>query len=496
MFKLWTILLTILSACSAQTLTCDSDGPGYTKFTSKTVANLKLGSPVQIVGKCFSKISLSLSETEGQLKAEIIATGHVGGVCIEFLILTSGNTSQHLFMYFEAKEHLDFEINKMSAAEKDYVYERGLFVIRACDNFVNMPYNLMVTLKLFAGGFGTNPNIPIFGSKVPDYQLHANIDWIHKATGYQWNLRSENKLVNIDKKSIKSGDYLSIIRFDGLDNLIHVGSGSRSAHSTMAMWRDGELYVIESQAAWYWPRSGIQKNKWDDWIQWAQNADFNIALIPLKEEMRAKFDVDKAWKEFDRLEGTPYGSSNFFFGFYDTINENLPDFFDLVFFTLVLNILEKIIPEKIENVMYDALNWRLGTQGLAMSGIWEEVYKRKTTLNELFAIVEKEGVIYPDGENYVCSSFLVRIYKVAGLFGSLEINSTEFTPKDLYELNFFDVSGSQIPEECKDYAPHGYCQIAGKVDLDFGKMSFVEPYSHMDETCPTIAPDFKRRDNC
>ena len=81
---------------------------------------------------------------------------------------------------------------------------------------------------------------------------------------------------------------------------------------------NGELYVFESQAAPYWPRTGIQKNKFDDWIQWAHNADFNAVLLPLREEYRNKLDVDKANKWFtEEAEGQPYGYHNFIFTWID-----------------------------------------------------------------------------------------------------------------------------------------------------------------------------------
>jgi hypothetical protein len=51
----------------------------------------------------------------------------------------------------------------------------------------------------------------------------------------------------------------------------------------MCLWIDGELYVVESQDGWYWPRRRIQKNKWKDWVQWAENAEFLVAILPLKE---------------------------------------------------------------------------------------------------------------------------------------------------------------------------------------------------------------------
>lgn len=39
----------------------------------------------------------------------------------------------------------------------------------------------------------------------------------------------------------------------------------------------------------------------------------------------------------------------------------------------------------------------------------------------------------------VCSSFVIAIYKAGGLFGDLNIQATEFTPRDIYQLNFWDV---------------------------------------------------------
>jgi hypothetical protein len=497
MIRTATTLCLVAIAITTLLNTCDTEGPGYWKFVSKTVAHLLVDSNVEFQGKCFNKISISLKQnSDGVLKAEIMADGHKGGLCVEFIILTSGNTSKFSFLYLEAKEEIVFDQKLMTQPERDYIFKMGLFVLRSCDNLINLPENLFRTLKLFAGGFGLNPNIPIFGSKIPNYQLKANIEWAKESTGFQWNLRKDPKSINIDKKNIKSGDYLSIIRFDGLDNLIHTATGSRSGHSTMAMWRDGELYVVESQDAWYWPRHGIQKNKWEDWIKWAEYADFNVSLIPLKEELRSKYDEKKAWEEFDRLEGLPYGYSNFLFGYIDTKDSNLPDVFDIIFISLVLEVLEKVIPEGVDRVFLQGLNMRLGTKDLNVNGIWQEIYKRQITLPDLMAVVEKEGWEYPTGENYVCSAFVVKMYKSGGLFGDLEINSTEFTPKDLYELNFFDVSGDQVPEECREFAPRGFCQITGKVDMDLGKMSWVEPYANMDETCPTIAPQYERQGNC
>ena len=84
--------------------------------------------------------------------------------------------------------------------------------------------------------------------------------------------------------------------------------------------------------------------------------------------------------------------------------------------------------------------------------------------------------------------------KNSGVFGDIDINSTEFTPKDLYELEFWQMN--KKIEGCEDYMEDGYCQFLGQYILKLGKTSFVKPYQHMNEKCPTIAPNYNRIDKC
>lgn len=54
------------------------------------------------------------------------------------------------------------------------------------------------------------------------------------------------------------------------------------------------------------------------------------------------------------------------------------------------------------------------------------------------AMPEQDGWEYRDGLSYVCSGYSAGMYKAAGIFGDLEINATEFTPRDVYDLDIFD----------------------------------------------------------
>lgn len=74
----------------------------------------------------------------------------------------------------------------------------------------------------------------------------ANEAFIKRATGYEWQKR-QDVYVEIDEKEIHSGDFIAITRFDGIDQIIQWGAGSVAGHSTVALWIDGELNVIESQ---------------------------------------------------------------------------------------------------------------------------------------------------------------------------------------------------------------------------------------------------------
>jgi len=101
-----------------------------------------------------------------------------------------------------------------------------------------------------------------------------------------------------------------------------------------------------------------------------------------------------------------------------------------------------------------------------------------------------------DGLSYVCSAYVTALYKAAGLFGDMEINATEFTPKDVYSLNFFDLD-FQRPEVCQTADPdQPFCQLTGKYRMTLPGYSTISPYSHMDETCATLAPLYPRADGC
>lgn len=97
--------------------------------------------------------------------------------------------------------------------------------------------------------------------------------------------------------------------------------------------------------------------------------------------------------------------------------------------------------------MAEALNKRLGTTGLNLPQCAVEAADRGMTINDLFSIPEEDGWEYSDGQSMVCSSFVTAMYKHAGLFEGIEVTATEFTPRDVYQLNFWNTTATR-PHIC------------------------------------------------
>jgi hypothetical protein len=134
-----------------------------------------------------------------------------------------------------------------------------------CDGYIDTFMSVFNTLLAFIGGMGTDPNVPFWGSHIPEYMEKVNVKFLNDTMGYELIPR-EIQEYEYDESNIQSGDYLGIIRLDGLNPMIMYGSGTHAGHSTMALRFDGELYIVESQGGWYWPYQGIQRTKFSEWV--------------------------------------------------------------------------------------------------------------------------------------------------------------------------------------------------------------------------------------
>ena len=193
-----------------------------------------------------------------------------------------GNTElQHVEVIFKRGTHTITFTNLDENALAD-IQKAGFKIYMFCDGFIDTFISVFKTVLCFLGGLGDDPNAKIFNSHVPEYMVKGNVQFLNITMGYEL-VERDIQVVDIDTSNIKSGDFLAIMRLDGLDPIIMYGTGSHAGHSTMALWFDDELYIVESQDAWYWPVHNIQRNKFSDWIQYAKNCDFHVAHMPLSD---------------------------------------------------------------------------------------------------------------------------------------------------------------------------------------------------------------------
>lgn len=87
--------------------------------------------------------------------------------------------------------------------------------------------------------------------------------------------------------------------------------------------------------------------------------------------------------------------------------------------------------------------------------------KQNMDIQDVIAIPEKDGWVYHglpnDGRAYVCSAYSASVYKAAGMFNDFEMNATEFTPRDVYLMDFFDTEYERPPQCVKADPNLPYC---------------------------------------
>ena len=459
-----------------------------------------VGEKYSFSSRCFEKNTVAFKEmSRDKIVLSLENSGKTDTWCSELFIF---HTSNHNYLQFIAFEGFhEIVIKRITQDDKDEIKVNGVKLYGFCAGLVNTVKSFFLTLKAFYGGLGIDPHAknPKFRPSIPKDMEKANLRILELFNHYTPERRKNDTIVNFDKKTIHSGDFLLISRMDGLDPLIMIGAGGRSGHSAVCSWVGDELYVLESQSGWYWPHDGIQRNKWEDWLKWAHNADFNVALLPIREEYRNKFDNAKAMEWFENeVEGLNYGFHNFISTWIDTVDKNFPFIATSEIVEFLFSLVSKVYPPASDLIITENINIRVGKQNLTFQQAVAEAARQGKSLEQLLAEPEKEGIKYSDGLNYVCSCFVVAYWKHGGLFGDLDLSPNEFGPRDIYMLDIFDKNVTR-PQECIDDNPDlPYCQVMGRfiLDLEEGAYSSIKPYAHMNERCSSQGPDFIREEGC
>ena len=169
-------------------------------------------------------------------------------------------------------------------------------------------------------------------------------------------------------------------------------------------------------------------------------------------------------------------------------------------------------------------------QGLDLLGILTETEKRGIAFDQLLTIPEQDEWVYSDGKSTTCVSFILSMYKEAGIFGPISnyIQVTEFTVsqaasdflmcldqhpitlitfvlcvcrymqiRDAYMLKIFEDNQTRLPSWCNnenDRLP--FCQILGEYRMELPGYNTLEPYANMNENCPSLPPIYNRPLKC
>jgi len=430
------------------------------------------GAQLSWSSRCFEKVTASLKINAENCTVSVQATGHRELACAELY-------------WWATRESINLEVLD-HAGRFEYVlvwheYERSdvsQFGVRV---FLE-PYDL----ETLAASLALTYDLFRHSTEQLALDFYAeHIQWAAqpRSTGF-FNLTDE----------LISGDYFGMNGLGGLATLITWGTGSYTSHTAVALRFPDGMYVCESDA------SGVHRTPAAEWI--SNHASEAISMMRLRPEYQQKFNEQAAIDWFKTVDGMPYGYHNFMFTFLDTPNSNLPRPFTQSLFEVAMGGWERIIPFNESGSLYSmlimGLNHRLNTNCTELECIYRVLDPKGWTLSQACAIPEQDSWTYDGDYSMVCDSFVIAMYKKAGVFGNLAdlIQATEQTPKDTYQMALFDAQW-QRPKQCVEDDPAlPYCQFAGNFRLTMPGFNSIEPYAHMNEACASLSPVFYRPNGC
>ncbi|KAL3654142.1 hypothetical protein CASFOL_003823 [Castilleja foliolosa] len=393
--------------------------------------------------------------------------------------------------YFSARDHTLKIESWEEPAELEYVKQHGISVFLMPSGMLGTFMSMVDVLPLFSNtGWGQS----------------ANLAFLEKHMGATFEKRSQPWRVTINPDDVHSGDFLAVSkirgRWGGFETLEKWVTGAFAGHTAVCLKDEsGNLWVGESGHENEKGEEIIAVIPWDEWWELALKDDSNpqIALLPLHPEVRARFNTSAAWEYARQMAGKPYGYHNMIFSWIDTVADNYPPPLDAHLVISVMSMWTRMQPAYAANMWNEALNMRLGTENLDLHGILAETERRGITFDQLLTIPEQDEWVYSDGKSTTCVAFILSMYKAAGVFGpvSNSIQVTEFTIRDAYMLKIFENNTTRLPNWCNngdDKLP--FCQILGEYKMELPYYNTLEPYTNMNENCPSLPPTYERPVRC
>lgn len=466
------------------------------------------GPEVQWSAPCFADSRAKLTtNTNGTYTLTLNLSKPTSLLCSDFYLFGTMEGLKLESFFFQGTQEITWTPAKTARPAQLYdVAHRGIRIFRFIEDDLTLAADLLDTALLFE---------PMATKKPSDEAAARNLDFLTKyAQKFKMPKRAIQS-VPIDESLIHSGDFIGVIRLDGLDPMLAWAMGAATGHTTIAMRVGGELYIMESTTnGAYWPTNGIQKTPYKQWIVQAREAGYNLVWAPLTVEQRNRFNVSAAYEYFTSVEGVDYGYYNMLMAWIDTLKDNYPcvaPHYDMCLtqqhIELLLGVLDEIAPQIGDMLFGQAFNHRVGTHGLRLPEVLQIANEQgMTNLAELAPIVEDDEWLY-DIKRYndtvkapsmVCCVFVCHMWKSGGLFDDVdrEINCGEFTNADDYMMSILDTKFER-PQQCVNADPENpLCQLEGEYSLNLLGHGSRDQSPHMAEKCPSMAPTYDKPLGC
>ncbi|WZZ23330.1 hypothetical protein YC2023_124717 [Brassica napus] len=332
--------------------------------------------------------------------------------------------------YFISREHTMEFSEWEGKAEYEYVKQAERCFMEA--GMVGTLRALWDVFPLFTNtGWGENSNIAFL-----EKHMGANFYARPQPWGYKHYHRCNPLWRHASYSKIRGP-------WGGFETMEKWVSGAYAGHTAVCLRdSDGKLWVGESGNENEKGEDVIAVLPWEEWWEFEQTKDDanpHIALLPLHPDYRAKFNVTAAWE---------YARS--------------------------MDVWSKMQPDYAANMWNEALNKRLGTEGLDLPDVLLEVEKRGSSFDELLAKI------------------------LLLLHTQTEQGNPLLQIKDAYMLKFFENNASRLPTWCNDNddVKLPYCQILEKYRMELPDYNPMEPYPHMNDHCPSLPPKYHRPKNC
>jgi len=473
--------------------------------------------------RCWKKNSAQITQMDDGFELHLTVSGSKGGLipfaCADYYAFTT--TAALSISAFPTPipgtKKFKFSNASLTAAEAWDLTTKGVRVHLFRGTIHDVTNSLVKTVGLLTPLIGKCCKAPAASA------AEANLDFLRKYRNVNMEPRSAPPL-NISDSFIQSGDFLGVIRLDGLDPMLAWAMGSTTGHTCVCM-RDedtGELFVIESTTnGSYWPTNGIQKTLYSTWMKQAEIAGHHVVHAPLTDSARSRFRASDAWAFFRSQENLNYGFGALLVGWIDSAMQNYPclppydaenedDKYCLTWplVETLFPYLTKLAGNTVSQIFLEAWNHRVGVKAsgpdcegcLPPADVLQRADQLNISASSLFAIPESDDWTYSQvynngtltmGPALVCNVLVCRMWKAAGLFDGLDdINCGEFTNLDVYALNVLQ-SKPTLPQQCRDNDPENpHCQLLGRHKMNLNLVGTKIPFSGMAKKCVGSAPGY------